>query len=52
MIVSVLDFDNLNFEKTSYNYSTSKLYTVLFTIELSKRFKGDGVIAHVVHPGI
>ncbi|RUS14983.1 hypothetical protein BC937DRAFT_93061 [Endogone sp. FLAS-F59071] len=53
--MATLDFDNLNFEKKSYSWSTSynnsKLYNILFSIELSKRVKDDGIIVHAVQPG-
>ncbi len=49
-----IDFDDLNMEN-GYNgwraYKQSKLALVLFTHELSKRFRGTGVTANSVHPG-
>ncbi|XP_070576871.1 retinol dehydrogenase 13-like isoform X2 [Ptychodera flava] len=50
-----IEFDNLNAEKhysSSEAYADSKLAIVLFTRELSKRLKGCGVTANVLHPGI
>ncbi|XP_066963656.1 retinol dehydrogenase 13-like isoform X1 [Macrobrachium rosenbergii] len=50
-----LDPEDLSFEKTSYNsfkaYNQSKLCNVLFTLELSERLRGSGIIANSLHPG-
>lgn len=52
--MGTVDFDNLNGEK-SYNqfffYGNSKLYNILFTNELARRLKDDGIVVHAVHPG-
>ena len=49
-----IDFDDLNF-KHSYSgmkaYSRSKLASLLFTYELSRRLAGRGVSVNAVHPG-
>jgi len=48
-------FDDLMFEKRRYSsaaaYAQAKLANVLFTIELNKRLKQDGVTAYSLHPG-
>ena len=53
--VRTLDFDNLQGER-SYRplqaYSRSKLENILFTYELARRWKGDGVTATCLHPGV
>ncbi|XP_068237944.1 retinol dehydrogenase 13-like isoform X2 [Palaemon carinicauda] len=50
-----LDPEDLNFEKNSYNsfkaYCQSKLCNILFTLELSERLRGSGVVANSLHPG-
>jgi len=49
-----LDFDDLQSEK-SYSataaYGRSKLCNIMFTRELARRWKGDGIIANCLHPG-
>lgn len=53
---SVLDPEDLNFEKSSYSmftsYNQSKLCNVLFTLELAERLRGSGVTANSLHPGV
>lgn len=49
-----LDFDDLQSEKTYGGmavYGRSKLMNVLFTYELSRRLKGQGVTVNALHPG-
>jgi len=50
-----LDFDDLDFEKRSYNtnqaYGEAKLAVVLQTVHLARRLAGTGVTAVSVHPG-
>jgi retinol dehydrogenase 12 len=50
-----LDTDNLQGEKrfsAMGAYSASKLFMLLFTIELARRLRGTRITANVVHPGI
>ncbi|HXG07856.1 MAG TPA: SDR family oxidoreductase [Nitrososphaera sp.] len=51
----IIDFDDVQFEKRSYNgfkaYSLSKLANILFTRELAERLSGTGVTANCFHPG-
>ncbi len=51
-----LDIQNLNAEIGSYNgfkvYSNTKLYNVLFTVELAERLKDKGVTVNCLHPGV
>ncbi|XP_075393461.1 retinol dehydrogenase 13 isoform X2 [Tenrec ecaudatus] len=55
-IAGHIDFDDLNWEKKAYNtkaaYCQSKLATVLFTKELSRRLQGTGVTVNALHPGV
>nr|XP_045594453.1 retinol dehydrogenase 11-like [Procambarus clarkii]XP_045594461.1 retinol dehydrogenase 11-like [Procambarus clarkii] len=49
--------DDLNYDVKAYpgfeaSYDDSKLASVLFTVELSRKLRGSGVIANSVHPGI
>ncbi|MHC1481305.1 SDR family NAD(P)-dependent oxidoreductase [Frateuria aurantia] len=48
-------WDDVNFS-TGYDqhvaYAQSKLANVLFTVELDRRYGGEGVHAYAVHPGI
>lgn len=48
-------FDDPNFENRDYTpwegYGQSKTANVLFTVELDKRFKKDGIRAFSLHPG-
>ncbi|MBE1878452.1 SDR family NAD(P)-dependent oxidoreductase [Myceligenerans pegani] len=49
-------WDDPNFERTDYDghlaYGQSKTANVLFTVELDRRWSGDGIRGYVVHPGI
>jgi retinol dehydrogenase 12 len=50
-----LDTDNLQGEKrfsAMGAYSASKLFMLLFTIELSRRLRGTRITANAAHPGI
>lgn len=51
----VLELSNLQSEK-SYNpsgtYSNTKLYNILFTLELAERLSGTGITANTLHPGV
>ncbi|MDG2304614.1 MAG: SDR family NAD(P)-dependent oxidoreductase [Candidatus Binatia bacterium] len=50
-----VDLDDPNFESTEYDpwesYGRSKTANVLFTVELAKRLRGEGVLSFAVHPG-
>lgn len=49
------DPDDLQWAKGyswSKSYCSSKLYNLLFTMELSKRLKGTGVTVNALHPGL
>jgi len=50
-----IDFDDLNAER-GYNalqaYGQSKLANILFTHELARRLRGEGVLVNAVHPGV
>jgi len=50
-----MHWDDLMLEK-SYKrwpaYSQSKLANILFTIELAKRLKGEGITVNTLHPGL
>ncbi|XP_069193972.1 retinol dehydrogenase 13-like isoform X2 [Procambarus clarkii] len=51
------DPDDLNYEKTPYPgctavYGDTKLATVLFTVELSRKLRDTRVTANSVHPGV
>lgn len=54
-IWSGVDFDDLHFEKREYNpwvsYGQSKTANVLFTLELERRYRDQGVTAFAVMPG-
>uniref|UniRef100_A0A1B6EAX4 Retinol dehydrogenase 13 n=1 Tax=Clastoptera arizonana TaxID=38151 RepID=A0A1B6EAX4_9HEMI len=54
-----IDFNDLNWEKKSYSplgaYSQSKLANVLFTVELNKRLRENGITGvntYALHPGV
>jgi NAD(P)-dependent dehydrogenase (short-subunit alcohol dehydrogenase family) len=51
-----VDFDDIHFERRDYDkwvaYGQSKTANVLFTRELDRRLKQDGVRAYAVHPGV
>ncbi|MEP4147514.1 MAG: SDR family oxidoreductase [Halioglobus sp.] len=48
--------DDINWENRKFSgwpaYGNSKLMNYLFARELSKRYEGNGIIAHAVHPGV
>lgn len=50
-----INFDDINAEK-GYNplhaYAQSKLANILFTHELARRLRGEGVVVNAVHPGV
>jgi len=52
----VMQWDDLNFEKTPYSaikaYSQSKLANILFSKELARRGEGSGVSVYSLHPGV
>lgn len=51
----VCDANDLQWAKGyswSKSYCSSKLYNLLFTMELSKRLAGSGVTANALHPGL
>lgn len=54
--LSDIRWDDPNFESTEYDghfaYAQSKTANVLFTVELDRRWSGDGIRGYVVHPGI
>lgn len=50
-----IDLDNLGGErryKPIAAYSNSKLANILFTAELARRWKGEGITANCLHPGV
>ena len=51
-----MDLDDPGFEHTTYSgmqaYARSKLANLLFTYELARRWRGTGVTATCVHPGV
>jgi len=53
-----VDLENINYEKDkspkalTKNYNNSKLMTVMFTWEISKRWSGQGISAYSLHPGL
>ncbi len=52
----VVRWDNLHFAKGGYGpqvaYAQAKKANVLFTVELDRRFAGEGIRAFAVHPGV
>jgi NAD(P)-dependent dehydrogenase (short-subunit alcohol dehydrogenase family) len=48
-------FDDINFSEREYNpwlaYGQSKTANVLFAVEATRRWEGDGIYANAVHPG-
>ncbi|MFV1885307.1 MAG: SDR family oxidoreductase [Balneola sp.] len=49
------DPENIQLKENYSNwtaYGNSKLYNILFTIELAERLKGTGVTANCLHPGV
>ncbi len=48
-------FDDLQFERRDYDpqsaYAQSKTANVLFTVEATRRWSGDGIVANAVNPG-
>ncbi|MFD1717212.1 SDR family NAD(P)-dependent oxidoreductase [Georgenia deserti] len=54
--ISDIRWDDPNFTRTEYDghiaYGQSKTANVLFTVELDRRWSGDGIRGYVVHPGI
>lgn len=53
--MSDVDFDDPNFENREYqswvSYGQSKTANILFTVELDKRLRNQGVRAYALHPG-
>ena len=50
-----IDFDDVNAEQgygSLQAYSQSKLANILFTHELARRLRTEGVLANAVHPGV
>jgi NAD(P)-dependent dehydrogenase (short-subunit alcohol dehydrogenase family) len=51
-----IDLEDPGFEHTAYSgmqaYARSKLANLLFTYELARRWRGTGVTANCVHPGV
>lgn len=51
-----IHWDDLEYERTPYSmmkvYAQSKLMNVMFTYELSRRWKDRGVMANCLHPGV
>lgn len=50
-----IDFDDVNAEeryRPLQAYGRSKLANILFTHELARRLRGEGVLVNVVHPGV
>lgn len=53
--VGKMDRSNFDFQRSyrqSKVYSTTKLYNMLFTVELSRRLIGTGVTVNCGHPGV
>ena len=52
---SPVDFDDVNFTSRPYDpwlaYGQSKTANVLFAVEATRRWGGDGITANAVHPG-
>ena len=52
---SGVDFDDLQFERRPYDpqlaYAQSKTANSLFSVELTRRWQGSGVVANTVNPG-
>jgi len=52
---SPVNFDDLNFAGRPYDpwlaYGQSKTANILFAVEASRRWAGDGITANAVHPG-
>ena len=46
------DLQQTNDWASTKNYCLAKLCNLLFTLELSKRTAGEGVVAHAMHPGV
>ncbi|ANZ40295.1 oxidoreductase [Lentzea guizhouensis] len=50
-----VDFDDLHFERREYDpmiaYGQSKSATVLFAVEATRRWAGDGIVVNAVNPG-
>ena len=48
-------FDDINFEHRAYSaplaYAQSKTANVLFAVEATRRWAGDGIMVNAVHPG-
>ncbi len=51
-----VDLDDPNFERTPYDpfvaYGRSKTANVLFAVEFDRRYRGSGLSATAVHPGV
>ncbi len=51
-----VDFDDLHYENREYDkwnaYGQSKTANILFTRELDRRLRGEGIRAFAVHPGV
>ncbi len=50
-----IDLDDLQAEKGYRGqliYGATKLYNILFTVELAKRLEGSGVTVNALHPGV
>jgi NAD(P)-dependent dehydrogenase (short-subunit alcohol dehydrogenase family) len=50
-----VDFDDIHFDRRAYDpwlaYGQSKTANVLFAVEASRRWAGDGITANALHPG-
>jgi NAD(P)-dependent dehydrogenase (short-subunit alcohol dehydrogenase family) len=50
-----IDFGDINFERRAYDpwvaYGQSKVANVLFAVEATMRWSGDGITANALHPG-
>jgi NAD(P)-dependent dehydrogenase (short-subunit alcohol dehydrogenase family) len=48
-------FDDIHFERRAYEpwsaYGQSKTANILFAVELTRRWQGDGITANALHPG-
>lgn len=52
---AAVDLDDLDYESTPYDpqiaYARSKTANVLFAVEATRRWAGDGIVANAVNPG-
>jgi NAD(P)-dependent dehydrogenase (short-subunit alcohol dehydrogenase family) len=55
-LLSPVVFDDIHYDEREYDpwtaYGQSKTANVLFAVELDRRYRGEGVRAYAVHPGM